>query len=323
MDKRRLAGLLGLLAVYAFGISTTLPRPTDFDERIFLNVAGHIRESGVPLRTFDVERPMMFFDHTPAIVYLAALLPDMTLLRWLGAIVGFLTLAVVWRVGGGLAGFVGALTVATSPLVLNFAWYLRMEIYVAFAIAIAIALLRSERWLWAGIAAMAGVMFKEVTLGFVLVLAPYVFTRGGWRAAARFALPSVVALALWFGYAAWLSMPDLAYTAGRWFDAAATGAEGARLHGGGLWLLAAALTIGPPLLLMVVGLLRNRDPLAVSLAAYVGVAIGVGMVLSTKEPRWLIAAVPAAALAGSLHAVDLDGERQGILLRVQRRGARS
>ena len=293
---RRILEATALAAIYGIVLWRTTDRPVDWDERLFVNVARNIRELGVPLRTFEAETPIMFFDHTPGIVYVSALLgADLFWGRLATAIVGLAVVLVVARHAGFLAG----LAVIATPLFNTYAWYLRMELWMALGLTVAVVLLAKRQWLAAGLAVAFAVAFKEVALGF-LVVGLYVWWQAGFRNALRFGLPSLVVVSVWLAWAWSLAPGDLGLLAQRWLGSA-VGDEEARYWGGPTWAIGLALILLPVLALLAGGLIRRRPRgLEFALLGYVGLAVAASFVMTTKEPRFLMGVVPVAAMVGGV-----------------------
>lgn len=300
------------------------PREASLDESIFLDVGRSLVEVGLPIQHVATSVPVMFFDHTPGMAWLSALAsltPDsllvIRLVSWLAILATALLVHAVVR---GLPGAVAGILIATSPLLVAFGWEGRMEPPMMLAMTASAVLLLRGRLGWGGVAAGVAVLFKEFALLFTAVMAVGVLARSGWRPALRFALPSAVVFGGFLAYAALLDLEQLRSTLMRWVDNASGEGEAFRFAGSGAdWLLHVASVLGWPL---VVILAIARRPPAV-LVAYVLAAVGVSLVLSTKEPRWLMGVVPLMALAAGLarwpalhrDAVALDARVVGGLVR--------
>lgn len=297
----------------------------NFDEHIFLDVGRHIVDTGLPTRTFRFPNPRLFFDHTPLYVYFVAFLtaiggPTALIARAVTLLFGVLTVLLVFRIGfeirGPRSGFVGALLLGANPLFAGFSWFVRMEVPLCFFLVLALYLMHRQRLLLAGLAIATAVMLKEIGLAFWLVAVVYVLIRRGARAAAVIGLPAPIAFFVWLAYAAVLDQHRLMATIGRWLGSA----------GGSSTIVDKRLQIGPrswaktvvtdiigPLLIFASGATaallatsRTRIPPIVAVPiAYIALAIVASFVIRLKEPRFLIAVVPMAALAIAL-LVDWD-----------------
>jgi 4-amino-4-deoxy-L-arabinose transferase-like glycosyltransferase len=297
----------------------------DFDERVFLNVARHIVDSGLPIDSYTYPgAPYLFFDHTPFYVYFVALLsaiggPTVLIVRGSSLVFGLLTVGLVFLVGrqlrGSASAFVGSLLVASNPFFIKYSWFIRMEVALCFFLVLALYLLINERFFLAGVAIAVAVMLKEIALGFWLVAVVYVFARRGARAAAIVAFPAPVAVALWLAYAASLDLDQLLATLSRW-GRSTVGNEptNRRFRIGPLtWAGTILAEVIGPLLTFAAGAAaalaaprRTGIPtVTVVPVAYVALATVASFFISLKEPRFLIAIVPMAAISIAL-LVDWD-----------------
>ncbi len=296
----------------------------NFDEHIFLDVGRHILDTGLPMRAYGFRTPSLFFDHTPLYVYLVAALtaiggPTELIIRSTTLVFGLLTVLLVYRIGleqrGMGSALVGSMLVALNPFFATYSWFIRMEVPLCFFLVLGLYLLIHERFLLAGLAIAVAVMLKEIALAFWLVAVGYVFFRRGIRAASRVGVPTVVALVAWLAYAAWIGEGQLRYTINRWFGST-VGADIAdkRLHIG-LYTWAQTVVgqvIGPVLIFAggaAAGLAavwrRPIPPIVIVPIAYIVIAIIASFLIRLKEPRFLIAVIPMAALAIAL-LVDWD-----------------
>lgn len=318
---RILAILIPIIVFLALeALQIRLHRPADYDEHIFLDVGASILRTGVPIRTYDFPRPAPFFDHTPLYVYVVALLTSLgsdtlTLGRAVSLVCGLGTVVLVFLVArdvrGTASGFVAALLLASSPFFAGFSWFLRMEVPLSFFLVLAFYALVHERFLAAGLAIAVAVMLKEIALAFWLVAVGFVLIRHGWRRALLVGLPTVVAFVGWLAYAWTLSPNQFVGTMYRWLNSAGGDVQinDPRLRVSRLaWLKTIAVDIVGPLLLMglaaAVALAverRQRLPPVVWIPiAYVVLAVGSSFVIRLKEPRYLIAVIPMAALTVGL-----------------------
>ncbi|MEO8437230.1 MAG: glycosyltransferase family 39 protein [Chloroflexota bacterium] len=328
LSRARVAILVLVPVIVFLGLAglRILRRPElNFDEHIFLDVGRHIVDTGLPTRTYRFPNPRLFFDHTPLYVYFVALLtaiggPTALIARTVTLVFGLLTVLLVFRIGfeirGPGSGFVGALLLAANPLFAGFSWFVRMEVPLCFFLVLALYLMHRQRWLPAGLAIATAVMLKEIALAFWLVAVAYVLIRRGARAAAVIGLPALLAFFAWLAYAALLDQHRLLATLGRWLGS--TGGSSTivdkRLHiGPRTWAKTVVTDIIGPLLIFAAGATaalvatwRQRIPPIVAVPiAYIVIAIVASFVIRLKEPRFVIAVVPMAALTIAL-LIDWD-----------------
>jgi 4-amino-4-deoxy-L-arabinose transferase-like glycosyltransferase len=287
----------------------------DYDEYIFMDVGRQILDVGQPIRTYDIEAPEPFFDHTPLYVYWVAAItalggPSLTLVRLTTAGFGLLTVLGVYVAGrqvrGPASGFVGALVVATNPFFAFYSWFVRMEVPLACVLVLATIALVRGRALSAGLTIAIAVLLKEIALAFWLVATAWMLARHRLRDAALVAAPALVALVAWLAYAAALNGGQLADTLKRWYQSATGGEPDPRLKvrrlawvgiivdriigDTGLVALAAAAPLA--------ALERRRIPAITAVpVGYVLIAVGSSFLIRLKEPRYLIAIVPMLALS--------------------------
>jgi 4-amino-4-deoxy-L-arabinose transferase-like glycosyltransferase len=263
----------------------------------------------------------MFFDHTPGWVYYIGALDllggDTLLLARLTAfIAGAATVAVVALVAievrGAVSGLVAGVGLAVNPFFEVLSWFARMEVPLAFFLAL--ATLGIVRWeaghrRWIGVAALsvaAAVMLKEIAFGFWLAAVSYLLLRRRWQAAIIVAIPALVLFGAWMAYALALDPGQLALTLDRWADPAAWDPTDPRGHiGPASW----AVTIGSRILgwpmLALLGLAvvvwaltgRRASPVTLLVLGYAALAVVSSFFIGLKEPRFLIAAIPMTALA--------------------------
>jgi len=202
--RRTLIALVVPVGIYLMlaGIRVVRNPPPDFDERIFLDVARHIVDTGLPIRTVASPGPTLFFDHTPLLVYAVAVAtalggPTQELVRLLTLVTGVLTVLVVFRIGQEVrsvgSAFVAATLVAANPFFARYGWYVRMEVPMCLFMVVGLYLLLHRRYLSSGLAIAVAVMLKEVALAFWFVAGVYAMVRGGWRSGLRVVVPSVIA----------------------------------------------------------------------------------------------------------------------------------
>ena len=326
-DRRwTLVALLIPLAVYLAlaGIRVIRNPPPDFDERIFLDVARHIVDTGLPTRTVATPSPMLFFDHTPLLVYAVAAItalggPTLEIVRLLTLMTGALTVIVVFRIAFEVrslgSAFVAALLLAGNPFFARYGWFVRMEVPMCLCMVLGLYLMHHQRSLLAGVAIAVAVMLKEVALAFWLVAGAYTVIREGWRRGALVVLPTVIAFAAWVTYSMSIGSAQFLATMRRWFVSAQVAYNrDPRLRVGLVtWTKTVVATvIGPVLLVatgaaaaLVVALNRRIPPITVVPMAYVVIALAASYVIRLKEPRFIIAVVPMMAVAIGL-VVDWD-----------------
>lgn len=307
--------MIGLVvACAALVLLSIRAQPADFDELIFLDVGAAIAHTGLPVRTYALPEPSMFFDHAPLWPYLmAALTASGNDPLWTGrtlalaAMLGALACVffVVRRHAGSLAATVAALLVATSPVANLYAFSARMEPFMVLGICAALLALDRERWGLAGLALLLAVMSKEFALAFAGLAALYAWRRAGFRAALLVGVPGAVAFAAWIGYAAWMDADGLVGVMRRWADAATAGSGfAARTMGPMEWSDVLVMTALGPLLAIGLAFAVARwwtlPPPARLALVYAGVALGVSFAMALKEPRHLIAVPFAVALAVAL-----------------------
>jgi len=324
--RRTLIALVVPVGIYLMlaGIRVVRNPPPDFDERIFLDVARHIVDTGLPIRTVASPGPTLFFDHTPLLVYAVAVAtalggPTQELVRLLTLVTGVLTVLVVFRIGQEVrsvgSAFVAATLVAANPFFARYGWYVRMEVPMCLFMVVGLYLLLHRRYLSSGLAIAVAVMLKEVALAFWFVAGVYAMVREGWRSGLRVVVPSVIAFAAWVAYAMSIGSAQFLATMNRWlFSAQGASIHDPRLHVGlGAWTLTVAVWVIGPVLLgaagvaaaFVVAWKRPIPPIAFVPMAYVAIALAASYVIKLKEPRFIIAVVPMMAIAIGL-AVDWD-----------------
>ena len=120
----------------------------EYDEAIFLNVAGNLRDGDGLVRSLS--GTVHYLEHTPLYPVLlagvSALLGEsVTLLRFVTSAAGLggvvLVFAAVRRRGGQWAGLIAALLLATSPMWTVFSHIIYMEVFMAVALVVAAYLL--------------------------------------------------------------------------------------------------------------------------------------------------------------------------------------
>ncbi len=296
----------------------------NFDEHIFLDVGRHILDTGLPIRAYGFRTPSLFFDHTPLYVYVVAALtaiggPTELIIRSTTLVFGLLTVLLVYRIGLELRGvgsaLVGSMLVALNPFFVTYSWFIRMEVPLCFFLVLGLYLLIHERFLLAGLAIAVAVLLKEIALAFWLVAVVYVFLRRGIRAAALVGVPTVVAFVAWLAYAASLDTERLLGVMDRWLGSAAgTDIVDRRLHIGlYTWAQTVVGQVIGPVLMFAGGAAaalaavwrRPIPPIVIVPIAYVVIAIISSVLIRLKEPRFLIAVIPMAALTIAL-LIDWD-----------------
>ena len=327
---RRSVAIAALIPVVTFlGVSAIriVRHPVlDFDEHIFLDVARHILDTGLPLRAYpDTTAPAtLFFDHTPLYPYFVALLtaiggPTDLIVRSTTLVFGLLTVLLIFRIGLELRGpgsaFVGSMVMALSHFFITYSWFVRMEVPLCFFLVLAIYLLIHERLLLAGLAIATAVMLKEIALAFWLVAVVYVLVRRGRRAAAVVAIPTPIVLGAWLVYAADIGLARLLETMGRWLGSAAGSTiRDHRLHISlAAWVNAILERVIGPVMIFASGataalvavLRRPAPPIVLVPIVYIVVATASSFLIRLKEPRFLVGIVPMIALSIAL-LVDWD-----------------
>ena len=328
-QKSALLPLAAVLGVFFFFQIFLLRNVSiaQYDESIFLDVARHIRASGLPLRSVGLDG-RFYFEHLPGYVYLVGGLTalfgeNVLLLRLVTMLFGAgsvsLTYLIALRAQDITAAFVAALLFALNSFFATYAFFVREETYFIFAILLAAYfLLRLQQTaenrylLAAALSTAAALLFKEIALAFLLAAALYLlFVYPTWRArlaaALTFSLPTLVVLAAWLLWANRLDPAQLRVTAGRWTGA--FGAQSAIVDPRiGLqardWLeTLAAYAFGWELVLLfffalIYALIFRRRPahIAILFLLYVFLAAAASLFMSLKEMRHLIAAIPAACL---------------------------
>ena len=323
VDRSELIALGAILLVYLALVVFQLRnhRHPNFDERIFLDVGRQITLTGLPYRTYNIYRPALFFDHTPLYVYWVAAVtflggPTVELVRATTLAVGVLSLLGVHLIGrtlrGPAAGLVGAAVLATNPFYATLSWFVRMEVPLCCALIFALLALIHRRWLFAGLLIAAAVLLKEIALGFMAVAAVYVVLTSGLRAALAVGVPSLAALGAWFAYAAAIGQTQLLSVFHRWFISAAGGKlDDPRMH---VSLRVWAQTIVTEVISLT-GILATGAAGALALLdrrsiprivfvpiAYIAFAVASSFLITLKEPRYLIAAIPMLAITVALVA---------------------
>jgi 4-amino-4-deoxy-L-arabinose transferase-like glycosyltransferase len=300
----------------------------EYDEAIFMDVARNIQRSGLPLRSIGATG-VLFYDHTPLYVYLLSLFVRhsetgilvarlVTMAFGLGCV--WLTFEIGRRVGNPVTGFVAALLLAISPFFAQYAFFVRMEVPMVFALlAGALLLLKSDRGrrtelvLAAGVFLAIAALFKEVAVLFTAWCAAYLLWicwqdhRPAFQRLFALGMPTMLGLVLWGGWAWKLSPEVFASTMNRWGNSmASVGLRDPRGGvGAGQWAQHLAFDfLGPVLVVgLVAGLIAflgrqgsRSDPFQFLLWGYLLSAIGISFVVRLKEPRHLIGVLPVAAL---------------------------
>jgi 4-amino-4-deoxy-L-arabinose transferase-like glycosyltransferase len=316
--RRTLIALVVPVGIYLMlaGIRVVRNPPPDFDERIFLDVARHIVDTGLPVRTVASPVPTLFFDHTPLLAYAVASAmalggPTLELVRLLSLTTGVLTILVVFRIGLDVrsvgSAFVAATLVAANPFFARYGWFVRMEVPMCLFLVVGLYLLLHRRYLLSGLAIAVAVMLKEVAFAFWVVAGVYTTARGGWRDGLRIVVPSAIAFGAWVAYAMSIGSDQFLATMNRWlFSAQGASIRDPRLHVGlAAWTLTVLVRVIGPVLLAAAGVAaavviawRPRIPsIAYVPIAYVAIAIAASYVIRLKEPRFIIAVVPMMAIA--------------------------
>ncbi len=230
---------------------------------------------------------------------------------------------------GPMAGVVAAVLVASNPLFVVMSWTMHMEVPMAFCVVVALYCIVKDHLLAAGLALAAAVMLKEHALAFWLVAGAWVLLARGWRAAILVTLPTVIAFATWVIAAYLIDDHQFRYVLNRWINSAA-GESPVNRRFWVTWpkwaLTVARDTLGMPLVAIPVvaaglALVRREavPRIVVVPIAYSALAIAASFLLHLKEPRWLIAVIPMAAIAVGL-LVDWDALARWVTRNGVRRG---
>ena len=308
---------VGLFLVLASRYARSAP---DFDESIFVDVASSIAATGLPIRTFALPEPAMFFDHTPVWVYYMGVLDlvgadTLLLARFTALIAGAASVVLVYLIGlevrGILSGLVAGVVLAVNPFFEVLSWFARMEVPLAFFLVLAtLGIVRWEAghrgWIWvAGLSIAAAVMLKEIAFGFWLAAVIYLLLRQRWQAAIVVAVPALALFGAWMFYALALDPAQLALILDRWVDPAAWDPTDPRGHiGPGSWALTVASRIlwWPTIALLGLALVlwaikgRPAPSVVLLVLGYAALAVVSSFFIGLKEPRFLIAAIPMSAL---------------------------
>ena len=321
-----------MLVLWAVGLLVLAPfmasvHVAEYDEAIFLDVARNIQRMGLPLRSIGANG-VFFFDHTPLYPYMLSLYAQHTdtglfLARAVTVLAALAAIALTYRFGarfdGPRPGLLAALLLAINPFFATYAFFVRMEIFMLLALLVGFyALLvgleekRNALLLASGISLAVAVLFKEFALVGTVVATAFAFwqwrrtPKQGMIAALIVGMPSLLALAGWAVWSWELSPATFAATMNRWGNSA-TSSIGGEPRIGLTWIAWLAQVgsrlLGPGLalgLLIALGqwvVRRGRtEPYLGLLWAYTLGAIGLSFLTSLKEPRHLIAVLPAAAL---------------------------
>ncbi len=313
--------LVSICLVFLYGIAWEVlsHRKPNFDERLFLDVAGGVLRTGFPIRTVGtVSHP--FYDHTPLYNYLLAIPVaasrlignfDLLLSRGVSTAFGLGTVVMVFFVGrrirGTAAGAIAAWLVAVNPYFVHFSWFIHMEVPMSFFMVLGLYLVLRERFLLAGLAVATAVLLKEIALALWFVLAVYVLVDRGTRKALAVALPSMIAFIGWLGIAAAVDAAQLRTVMDRWFGSVggtSTWDERFRIPLR-KWILTITVDVigyslgGAVIVATIAALVRRRRiprfgwvPIAYSV-----IAVGTTFLIHLKEDRWLTAVIPMGALA--------------------------
>lgn len=327
IGRKHLFGLSLILLVYlALQITPILSVNTaQYDESIFLDIAGNIRRTGLPLRSLGPEGRFEL-DQTPGYLYLLSLLTvvfgdNLRLLRLVTVAAGLgclvLTFIIACRARGPVAGYIAGILLALNPFFNLYSFFLRMEVFTCFFLLLAVYFL--SRWEErpssrvagaAGVSIMIAVLLKLTAVAFW----PAAVIWAAWLTFARrtrlrdlvwLALPTLIGLGLWL--LSTLLDPNLQAITTRWRSALGIGVGvvdvrqqvtaaawlevigRSILHWETIALLAAALVV-------YVLTWRRQPALSHLLVLYIGVAVGLSLAVQLKEARHLIGVIPAAAL---------------------------
>jgi 4-amino-4-deoxy-L-arabinose transferase-like glycosyltransferase len=298
----------------------------EYDEAIFLDVARNVQRIGLPIRSIGKEGAF-FFDHTSLYIYLLSLYAtpatDVFFLRLVTTIFSsgcvILVFLIGERIGGTCAGTTAALLLALNPFFAVYAFFIRMEIPMAFSMLLGLWLItkweqgRAESLLIeAGLALAFAALFKEFALLFTLVCTAHVLykclQRGMpiWKPLSYTLVPTIIGISLW-GIWCWSLSPSAFNNAlNRWINSATVQdvgdprlgvATGEWIHKIIFDLLGIVITIGIVTSLGLVLIRKKRSSIMHPiLAVYPAAAIGISFVIQLKELRHIIGVIPIAAL---------------------------
>jgi 4-amino-4-deoxy-L-arabinose transferase-like glycosyltransferase len=314
---------LALLVILPLALNT---RIAEYDEAVLLDAARSVQRVGLPLRSVGSGGAPLL-EHTPAYAFLLSLYApragnDLFLARGVTALAGLLCVLLTYGIGvalaGRLAGLLAAAFVALSAFMAVYAYFIRMETFMAAAILAALYLLVRRRpltlgnCLGAGAALAAATLFKEFALVAVVPAAVFAAAAGGKvtrtrvAAASAVALPPLLALAGWGAWANALWPAQFRAAIGRWVHSAAGGpiTDPRVFTGASDWMSLLAVDLfGPGLVIglalaaiRLVGRRGRIDAREGLLWGYLILALGLSFAVRLREPRHLIALVPVAAV---------------------------
>lgn len=317
----------------------------EYDEAIYLNVARSLRQVGQPLRPMGTPGVLYLDHPPLYLYFLALLTglfgERILWLRLATSAIGMVTIVLVWSTvrlyRGAISGWIAAMIVALSPFFTGYSFFLRMEVPMSCCIALSLYFTarasvpqHTERGkfrypLAAGLALALAVLMKEFALVYGLALALFLLaTRDPWsrkigNLAAGLA-PAVGALIGWAAWGMWMAPDRFRFTLERWLGSA-TGSQGWVDSRIAVELTAYVLAVGNQVLTFgVLGLLgialasglgiflaQGRRPPWITFLTllYPTLAILISLVISLKEPRYLMAVIPVLAVAIGL-LIDWD-----------------
>ena len=312
--------VVSMCLVFLYGIlwEVLSYRKPNFDELLFLDVAGGVLRTGFPMRT-TANGDIPFYDHTPLYNYLLAIPVaasrlignfELVLSRGVTTAFGLGTVVMVFLVGrqvrGTAAGAIAAWLVAVNPYFVHFSWFIHMEVPMSFFMVLGLYLVLSERFLLAGLALAVAVLLKEIALALWFVLAVYVLVDRGAKRALAVGLPALIAFFGWLGIAGAVNASQLQTVMARWFSSVGGTSTWDERFQIPLrkWILTVTVdvignSLGGALIVATVAAVvrRQRIPRFTWVPiAYCLIAVGTTFLIHLKEDRWLTAVIPMGAL---------------------------
>lgn len=323
-----LAVVLGLFCLFQ-AVLIYHVQVTDYDEAVFLDIARNVQRSGLPLRSIGPSG-VLYFIHTPLYLYLVTastlvfgeklvLLRLVTTAFAVGTLL--LTYATVRRTQPAAAALVAALLVGLNAFFALYAYFLTMEVPMAFFVVLAVYWLAREAemggWRYLVLAGGAGataVMLKEVAVIFMAAAALYALSTGSnWRDRLTrsfwLLLPFGGAVLLWLAWGIRLDAAGFQRGVLGWVGSAAGtgGIVDARSQtilltwlqtlGGDVWGWATAVLLALSLPAYWLFFQRPLPKIVRLLFLYIGLALLVSLLVRLKEPRHMLATIPLMALA--------------------------
>lgn len=328
MRRRYLIPALTVLITYLgfqYALISTVS-VAQYDESIYLDVARNIGRTGLPIRS--IGNGILLLDQTPLYPYLLGMLSlvfgqNILLLRLVTVAFGAGSVLLAFLIGnylrGPVSGFVAGLLLALNPFFGHYSFFIRMEVFqVYFLLLATFLLIRKEtqdgrRYLiGAGLAIMASVLFKVVSVTFLAAAVLYLFIRAhSWRQRITetlwLGIPTLVGIGGWL-LMALLEPGQLEIRLNRWQSAVSGGGvivdprSGVAAWSwigniGGFILGWETVTL---LALSLIAYLLAKDK-RLSIAAlpllYIATTIAFSLVVTLKESRHVIALIPMSAIA--------------------------